>query len=140
MLEKLKRGRGLAPVMDEQSEPDPVVAAPPKAPINLKNTEAIDQAVQNILSPSESSAGAFFALVVEESFGRIEKVIESQGDMVARLAAQAAKGPAPAPPAVVTVENVPAQATSFRVKVIRDNNGLISELVVSPAKISAFMN
>ena len=132
MLEKLKRGKGLYIAARDDAEDTPAPAPAPKPAVTLKNTEAIDRSVQNILSSDGSSEGAYLALVVDESFGRIEDVIKQQGAMIAQLAAQAAKGPAPAPAAVVTVENVPAQAASFRVKVIRDNNGLISELVVNP--------
>jgi len=86
----------------------------------------------DLLSPDDNTAGEYLAMQVEEAFGRMEKAMNVQGALILKMVEQAAKG---APPAVVTVETTQApQAKEFRIKVVRDRNNLISELLVTPIR------
>jgi hypothetical protein len=100
---------------------------------NLKRPATPSYDVRSLLEPNANTISETLAYSISDAVDRLEKTVTIQGAMLLKVAERATQAP---PPAVVTVETTPGQSTpgAFRVRVIRDRTGSISELVVTPTE------
>ncbi len=118
-------------VEDEAEDED---EAEEKSPAeNLKRPATPSYDVRSLLEPNANTISETLAYSISDAVDRLEKTVTIQGAMLLKVAERATQAP---PPAVVTVETTPGQSTpgAFRVRVIRDRTGSISELVVTPTE------
>jgi hypothetical protein len=119
---------------EDEAEDEDEDEAEEKSPAeNLKRPATPSYDVRSLLEPNANTISETLAYSISDAVDRLEKTVTIQGAMLLKVAERATQAP---PPAVVTVETTPGQSTpgAFRVRVIRDRTGSISELVVTPTE------